>query len=524
MLRKRLICFILSCAMVCGSAVNALADTESEIRAHEAENTAALNSTMSEIEGDVAAQSALQSEISDLDNQLVNLMSQIDFLNTDIANTEQKIADAKTALAAAEEVRDTQYSDMKTRIRYIYERNENLSWFTYIASSTDFIDFLNRIYYTQQLNQYDRELLSEYQACVAEINELKVNLENSADELREEKHNLEEQQAALDASLAEKRAKSQNYDEEIAALRAKADALTAEIAAQNAALQEIEIEKARKAEEEARKRAEEEARRRAEEEAARQAAAEEAARQAAAAEAAAQAAAQQAAAADAAARQAAQEAADRAAAEAAAAQQAAAEAAAQQAAAQQAAAEEAARQAAAQQAAEAAAAQQAASQSSGNAHVWTREEAFARINTAGGHSGMIGVCNQIIADANANNSDPNIGQRVVDYACQFLGNPYVLGGESLTNGCDCAGFAKEVYAHFGVYFPRIGPVIENLGVPVGSLAEARPGDIIMYYGHTAIYMGNDMVVNASSPEVGICTRSPATYRAIYRIRRIFYGV
>ncbi len=81
-----------------------------------------------------------------------------------------------------------------------------------------------------------------------------------------------------------------------------------------------------------------------------------------------------------------------------------------------------------------------------------------------------------------------------------------------------------MYAHFGVYFPRIGPVIENLGVPVGSLAEARPGDIIMYYGHTAIYMGNDMVVNASSPEVGICTRSPATYRAIYRIRRIFYGV
>lgn len=263
MLRKRLICFILSCAMVCGSAVNALADTESEIRAQKAENSASLNSTMSEIEGDVAAQSALQSEISDLDNQLVNLMSQIDFLNTDIANTEQKIADAKTALAAAEEVRDTQYSDMKTRIRYIYERNENLSWFTYIASSTDFIDFLNRIYYTQQLNQYDRELLSEYQACVAEINELKVNLENSEYELREEKHNLEEQQAALDASLAEKRAKSQNYDEEIAALRAKADALTAEIAAQNAALQEIEIEKARKAEEEARKRAEEEARRRA---------------------------------------------------------------------------------------------------------------------------------------------------------------------------------------------------------------------------------------------------------------------
>ena len=526
MFRKRVLCSVLAAAMIIGSTVNAFAATEEEIRAEKDRNSASLDSTMSEIEGDIAAQNALAAEISDLDSQLVSLMSQIDFISTDIANTEQKIADATTALAAAEETRDTQYADMKTRIRYIYERNENLSWFTYLANSTDFIDFLNRIYYTQQLNQYDRNLLAEYEQCVAEINQLKQELELSQYELEEEKHNLEEQQAALDASLAEKKTKSQNYDEEIAALRTKADALTAEIAAQNQALQEIEIEKARKAEEEARKKAEEEARRKAEEEAAQRAAAEAAARAAAEAEEAARRAAEEAAAqeaADAAARQAAAEAAQRAADEAAAAQRAADEAAAAQraaeeaAAAQRAAEEEAARQAQQQ-------AQQQTSAPSGNAHVWTRDEAFAKYAVAPGHPGQIAVAAQIVADANANNTDPNIGQKVVDYACQFIGNPYVLGGESLTNGCDCAGFAKEVYAHFGVYFPRNGIIIETLGVPVPSLAEALPGDIIMYHGHTAIYMGNNKIINASCPELGICTREPATYRSIYCIRRVFYNI
>ncbi|MCR5294745.1 MAG: C40 family peptidase [Lachnospiraceae bacterium] len=472
------LCLVLCLLLAIGSPAAVMADTEAELRSQQAADSASYNNTISQIEDNQAAHNALETEISDLDARLISMMSQISILSRDIADTEQNIAEAESALVEAEAVRDSQYSNMKTRIQYIYERNEHLSWFSFLAASKDFIDFLNRIQYAQQINNYDRKLLTEYEQCVTEINALKNTLTASQGELMEEKGNLEEQQNALDATLTEKRQLSDNYDAELSSLQKRAEELTEKIALEKAALQEIEIEKARKAEEEARKKAEEEARKKAEEEA-RKKAEEEAQRRAA-------------------------ESAAAAAEEAAAAQRAAEEA------------------AAAQRAAEAAAASQAAAQSASNAKVWSRDEAFAAYAVAPGLQGQINLAAQICRDARANNTDPNIGQKIVEYACQFLGNPYVLGGESLTNGCDCAGFAKEVYAHFGVYFPRNGLVIETLGVPVGSLAEARPGDIIMYYGHTALYMGNDSIVNASCPELGICTRSPATYRSIYCIRRIFY--
>ncbi|MCF2684384.1 C40 family peptidase, partial [Faecalicatena contorta] len=104
------------------------------------------------------------------------------------------------------------------------------------------------------------------------------------------------------------------------------------------------------------------------------------------------------------------------------------------------------------------------------------------------------------------------GQEIVDYACQFIGNPYVWGGTSLTNGADCSGFVQSVFAHFGVSLPRTTWDMESVGTPV-SYEEAVPGDIILYDGHVGIYMGNGQIVNAINSAKGIGIL-PATYANI----------
>ena len=110
------------------------------------------------------------------------------------------------------------------------------------------------------------------------------------------------------------------------------------------------------------------------------------------------------------------------------------------------------------------------------------------------------------------------GGEVVSYACQFVGNPYVFGGTSLTEGADCSGFIQSVYAHFGISLPRTSGELRSAGKEV-SYANAQAGDIICYAGHVAIYMGNGQIVHASSPTTGI-KYGTATYRTILSVRRV----
>ena len=110
------------------------------------------------------------------------------------------------------------------------------------------------------------------------------------------------------------------------------------------------------------------------------------------------------------------------------------------------------------------------------------------------------------------------GQAIVDYACQFIGNPYVWGGTSLTDGADCSGFVQSVFAHFGISLPRTTYDQINAGVEV-SYDQAMPGDLICYDGHVAMYIGGGQIVNAQNPEQGIGI-SPATYTTILSVRRI----
>lgn len=113
------------------------------------------------------------------------------------------------------------------------------------------------------------------------------------------------------------------------------------------------------------------------------------------------------------------------------------------------------------------------------------------------------------------------GNAVANYALQFVGNPYVYGGTSLTNGADCSGFVMSVYSNFGIGLPHSSAADRKVGYEVeGGLANAQPGDLICYSGHVALYIGNGQIVHASTAKTGIIV-SNAGYRQALAVRRIF---
>ena len=120
----------------------------------------------------------------------------------------------------------------------------------------------------------------------------------------------------------------------------------------------------------------------------------------------------------------------------------------------------------------------------------------------------------------ASSQGSEMGKSVIDYATQFVGNPYVWGGSSLTNGTDCSGFVMSVYNNFGVSLPHSSSALRSQGYDVGGLSNAQPGDIVCYSGHVGLYVGNGQIVHASTSKTGIIVSS-ATYRNVLSVRRIF---
>lgn len=122
-------------------------------------------------------------------------------------------------------------------------------------------------------------------------------------------------------------------------------------------------------------------------------------------------------------------------------------------------------------------------------------------------------------------TEENLRLDIIGYACQFIGNPYVWGGTSLTNGADCSGFCQSVLRKYNIYIPRVSRDQAKVGLPVESPDQLKPGDLIFYanssgiVNHVAMYIGNGMIVNAGSAKSGICINT-YNYRTPVAMRNV----
>lgn len=455
-MRKKILTVTLAIMMCVTPAASVYADRESDLREDQAWNAQQMNNMYARMDELYSQKQQLEAEINSLDTDLVNVMVSIQTLNNDIETKKADIKKIKSDLKKAKKQKEKQYEAMKKRIQYLYENGgTGAAWFQMMMNADNLSDMLNKAEYTQQMYEYDRENLEKYSNTVREVKKLKEQYQQEKADLEGMKQEQEAEQANLQAAIDSKRASSADCDNEIAYAQQMANDYAAIIAQQQAEIEQIVAEKI---------------------------AAEEAARA------------------------------------------------------------EAERIAAEQAAAEAAESEQGYTEDDENEENYGEDynedndssdynEDYSSETGDAGDSGYAGETgesdnsgyteSETATDTASSTtaSSGSGGSSVVDYAKQFVGNPYVWGGTSLTSGADCSGFVQSVYSNFGVSLPRTSYEQQNAGREV-SYSEAQPGDLICYGGHVAIYMGDGKIVHASNSRDGIKVSDNAAYRTILSVRRL----
>ena len=450
-MKKRIVCLTLAILMCGSQVVSVMADRESDLREEQAWTSQQLDATYARMSALWDQKQQLESQIESLNSDLVNVMVSIQTLESDIASKEAEIEKTQGDLTKAQNAKDKQYSAMKKRIQYLYEKGGNNAWFQMMLNADNLADLLTRAEYTQQMYEQDRESLQKYARTIEEVQKLEDQYEQEKADFETMKEEYEAQQSNLQYQLDVTRANSADCENEIAYAQQQATEYANLLEQQQAEIEQLEAERIA---------AEEEARRQAEAEAA------------------------------------------------------------------------------------AAAAAQEAAQNGDNSSedVQYDEDGNVVSGSSDGTSdyeydeygNVIDTDNTVDYNSEASSSDSSAdsssdsssassssgsGSSVVSYATQFVGNPYVWGGTSLTSGADCSGFVQSVYANFGVSLPRTSYEQQNAGYEV-SYADAQPGDLICYGGHVAIYMGNGQIVHASNSRDGIKVSDNAAYRTITSVRRL----
>lgn len=463
-MKKRILCLTLGLMLTISQAVPAgAASRKDQLKQDKAAAQSQLAAQESKINNLEDQKQTLSAEIDQLDSDLVNIMVEIEILDSELSDKEAQIEQTKADLAVAEENKQKQYEAMKKRIQYLYEKGGDDAWAQMLFQASDFTSLLNHAEYVQQMYDSDRNSLEEFKETVQQVKDLGDQLDSEKAELEEMNQEYQNRQASMQTQLQEKKATSSDYDAQIAQAQNQAAQYTELIRQQNAEIQKIEEEEKKAAEEAARKAAEE---------AAKKAAAEEAAKKA-----------------------------------------------------QEEANKKAADEAAKKATAEASKKSSSTSGSNTVASSGSSTSSKENNNTSGSSSSAAtSKDNGSSSSGSSGSSGSSVsynptGQSVVNYACQFVGNPYVWGGTSLTNGADCSGFIMSVYAKFGVSLPHSSGAMAGCGRAV-SYSEAMPGDIICYAGHVAIYMGGGQIVHASNAKDGIKISGNAAYRPIVAVRRV----
>lgn len=455
-MKRKIVCLTLAIMMSMTQAATVSASREDDLRDEQAWTSQQLDAVYSRMDELASAKAQLQNEIAQLDSDLINTMVTIDTLKGDIACKELEIIKTKKNLAAAQNACEDQYNKVKQHIQFLYEKGGEDAWLNMMMNADNLADLLTKVEYTQETYKLDRKTLSKYENTVKQVNTIKQRYESEKADLEDMKKSYEDQSYVLQCKIDEKKAASADFDNELAYAQQKAQEYADLLAEQTAEINRLEAERIA---------AEEEARRQAEEEAARAAAAEETDTE-----------------------------------------------------------ED------SEEYTEEYSGDSDAEESNGTDYNSQSDESYENTDSDDveydEYGNVIDSDNTVPEgeyysqqESSAESASSGSGSSVVDYATQFVGNPYVWGGTSLTNGADCSGFVQSVYKNFGVDLPRTSYEQQNAGTEV-SYSDAQPGDLICYGSHVAIYMGNGQIVHASNSVDGIKVSNNAAYRTITSVRRL----
>lgn len=412
----------------------ALADKKSDAENAKQKAEENLKSKQDEIDYIEQEQGQLQEEINALDAELVNVIVELSTLEEELAIKQDELAQTKENLKQAKEDEKSQYEAMKLRIRFMYEKGDS-AMLTSILESQSIADLLNRVEYVNQVYDYDRNLLTQYENTKKQVANLQKKQKKEVAALEQKRLEYQEAEANYRTVIAQKKKESTNFDRLLAEAQSLAAQYQDTINAQNVIIaQENEREERERREREEQERLAQQERERQELE------------------------------------------------------------------------------------------RQQLQVAQGSQQNESSGESAGSSNSAGNGDSGGSSGESSGGSSGGENKDPGYstgvsGSAVVQYAMNFVGNPYVWGGKDPNTGADCSGFTSYVYAHFGISIPSYSYSQRSVGKEV-SYANARAGDLICYNGHVAIYMGNGQIVHAKGTAYGIVAYDNATYRPIVTVRRV----
>ena len=407
--------------------------------------------------------SEVEAQADSVNTQLVSLLVSYKALQQDIENQQVRIGEVGQDLAVAQENEQKQYEDMKLRIKYMYE-NGDASFAGAILTATSYSDLVNKSEYVEKVHGYDRNKLMEYVQTKEEVANLKTELEGEQADMEVMAQEMNSQKTNLESTLTQMRAQIADFDTQLANAQAEADAKVARMQEEQQLAQSKSENQAGNG-------------------------------------------------------------------------------------------------SSANQVVSAAntgttkptggnatsstgntttpstgntGAQKPAggntTPSTGNTttpstgNVSTTTPSTGNTGTATPTTGNTGTTTKPSTGSSSNTSKPSntsVGQKIANKGCEYIGNPYVYGGNSLTNGIDCSGLVQQIHAKYGISTPRNSTSLRYGGKAV-AVSDMMPGDVVCYEGHVAIYIGGGQIVHASNskpyPAGGIKT-SNAYYRTIVAVRR-----
>lgn len=441
----------------------AFAAKKDQLQSDAASNQKKLDQAEAEAESIESEKGLAEEELAAAQEQLVNLLASVAILESDIERKKEEIEQAEADYDTAKEEEERQYNTMRARIKYMYENGSTSSteYLDILLHAQSLTDALNKAAYAEKLAEYDRNMLNKYTAAKEAVEERKRTLEDDLSELEEVQTDLEQSKLDLDATIAEQEKTIENFSSKLAAAKSEAKAYQKKIEEDNAQIAKIVAAE----KEEARKKAEEEARKKKEAEEAAKKRQEEAAKSNAKTEKINE------------------------------------------------------NDVATGTEKDKNKEETIINESKDSDEEETERQENEKEGNSSGSSDPEEGSSSGGSGGGSSSGGGGMGSEIASYAQQFIGNPYVAGGTSLTDGCDCSGFTQAVYKHFGYSLPRRSDDQGQYGSAVSGMEDAQPGDIFYYVGHVGIYIGNGYIVHASTPATGIKI-TPATYRSVASIRRI----